>query len=76
MTPTDAISPGRFRRIGAEELVRSLETLPAPLLLDVRRASAFSEHAGIPGAIPFALDRDPILLPIGPRDRPLVVYCL
>lgn len=76
MTSTDAVSPGKFRRIGAEELKSSLETLPAPLLLDVRRAAGFGEHGGIPGALPFALDRDPILLPIAPRDRPLVVYCL
>ncbi len=76
MTTTDAVLHGRFRRIGAEELKHSLETSPAPLLLDVRRASAFREHAGIPGAVAFALDRDPILLPIAARDRPVVAYCL
>ena len=76
MTHSHAVAHARFRRVGAEELKRSLETPPAPLLLDVRRASAFSEHAGIPGAVAFALDRDPILLPIAPRDRPLLAYCL
>ena len=76
MTHTDAVAHARFRRIEAEELKRLLELPSTPLLLDVRRASAFVEHAGIPGAVAFALDRDPILLPIAPRDRPLVAYCL
>ena len=76
MTPTDANARGKFRRIRAEELKYSIERPTAPLLLDVRRAAAFDEHGGIPAAVPFALDRDPILLPVAPRDRPVVVYCL
>ncbi len=76
MTHTAAVAKARFRRIEAEELKRLLETPSTPLLLDVRRASAFGEHAGIPGAVAFPLDRDPILLPIAPGDRRLVAYCL
>ncbi|MEE9280416.1 MAG: hypothetical protein V3V67_09605 [Myxococcota bacterium] len=64
----------KFRRLGPDELARSLDSARPPLLLDVRRAAAFDEYPGIPGAVPFALDRDPLRLPILARDHPIVPY--
>jgi rhodanese-related sulfurtransferase len=76
MTSPESARPAGFRRIDAADLNRRL-TEPGPaLLLDVRRSTAFRERPGLPGALPFALDRDPILLPDVSRDRPLFVYCL
>jgi hypothetical protein len=66
----------RFGRISAEELRRRLGSERAPLLLDVRRGEAFAERPGIPSAIPFALDRDPIRIPDVARERPVSLYCL
>jgi rhodanese-related sulfurtransferase len=66
----------RFRRIDVEELRRRLATPDPPLVLDVRRRAAFEGYPSIPGAVPFALDRDPLQLPDVPRDRPIVAYCL
>jgi hypothetical protein len=63
-----------FRRIGAEELERALATPAPPLVLDVRRGEAFAEQPGVPGALPLALDREPLLLPDTDRDRLFVVY--
>ncbi len=74
MTPQASNPSAKFRRIEARELKRLLETDPPPLVLDVRRAAAFGERRGIPGAVPFALDRDPLRLPIVARDHPLVPY--
>ena len=74
MTPQASSSSAKFRRIEARELKRLLETDPQPFVLDVRRASEFGEHQGIPGAVPFTLDRDPLRLPVVARDHPLVVY--
>ena len=65
-----------FGRIDASELSRRLAGARPPLVLDVRRRAAFEEAPGVPGAHPFALDRDPIRLPDLPRDHPLVTYCL
>jgi rhodanese-related sulfurtransferase len=69
-------TPRRFRRIDAAELARQLEAPHPPLVLDIRRESAFGEHQGVPGAVPLALDRDPLLLPDVARDRKIVCYCL
>ena len=69
-------STGRFQRIEAGELRRRLAGEAPPLLLDVRRSEAFAEPPGIPGAVPFALDREPIRLPDLARDHPIVTYCL
>jgi rhodanese-related sulfurtransferase len=66
----------RLRRIEAEELRRRLAGEKPPLLLDVRRRAAFRELPGIPSAIPFALDREPLRLPDLPRGQPIVAYCL
>jgi hypothetical protein len=68
--------PGRFQRIEAAELRRRIASERPPLLLDVRRRGAFSDPPGIPGALPFALDREPVRLPDLPRDHPLAAYCL
>ncbi len=43
---------------------------------DVRTSAAFGIPPGIPGALPVALDRDPLRLPDVARNRPIVVYCL
>jgi rhodanese-related sulfurtransferase len=72
----ESTSRARFRRIGAPELARALASERPPLVLDVRHREAFVEHPGIPGALPLALDRDPILLPDVDRARPVVAYCL
>jgi rhodanese-related sulfurtransferase len=75
--PTASGAPGpRFARIGADELRARLESERAPLVLDVRRSAAFEEQPGVPTALPFALDRDPIRLPDVERERPIVAYCL
>ncbi len=66
----------RFARLAAAELLDRLGGEAPPLVLDVRRGDAFLEKPGIAGAIPFALDRDPIRLPDVERDRGLVAYCL
>ncbi len=76
MSESGPTPPPRFRRIDAEELDRRLRAVDPPLLLDVRRGAAFEQQPGIPAAIPFALDRDPILIPDVARRRPVVVYCL
>lgn len=76
MPSTRSPAEARFQRIGADELKRRLAGDRAPLVLDVRRGAAFEEHAGVPTAVPFALDRDPIRLPDLERDHPIVVYCL
>ena len=67
---------GRFHRIEAAELRRRIAGARPPLLLDVRRRGAFHDPPGIPGALPFALDREPVRLPELARDHPLVAYCL
>lgn len=77
MTSSDHTSQGRFGRIDVAELKRLLAGDSPPLLLDVRRAEAFGEKAEtIPTAVPLELDREPVLLPDLPRDRPIVAYCL
>ena len=68
--------PARFERIGAEELRRRLDSGSSPLILDVRRGSAFDDPPSVPGAIPFPLDREPLRLPDVDRARPIAVYCL
>jgi len=68
--------PGRFHRIGAEELRERLASARPPLLLDVRRGEAFRDPPGIPGAVPFPLDREPVRLPELARDHAIVAYCL
>jgi rhodanese-related sulfurtransferase len=70
------ISTARFRRVDARELRARLSSGEPPLVLDVRRGEAFDEPPGIPTAVPFALDRDPLQLPDVVRDRPIAVYCL
>ncbi len=66
-----------FRRIDAVDLCKALEGMHPPLLLDVRRTGAFVERLEkIPGAIPLALDVEPIRIPDAPRDHPIVAYCL
>jgi hypothetical protein len=67
---------GRFQRIEAADLRQRIASARPPLLLDVRRRGAFGDPPGIPGALPFALDREPVRLPELPRDHPLVAYCL
>jgi rhodanese-related sulfurtransferase len=76
MSTPSPVPAARFRRIDVEELRRRLATPEPPLVLDVRRRAAFEGLPGIPGAVPFALDRDPLRLPDVPRDRPIVAYCL
>jgi rhodanese-related sulfurtransferase len=76
MTTSTYAGSASFRRIDADGLRRRLADPHAPLLLDVRRSAAFGEPPGIPTALPFALDRDPLLLPDLPRTHPIVVYCL
>ena len=76
MSESDLTPPPRFRRIEAEELERRLRAADPPLVLDIRRGAAFEQQQGIPAAVPFALDRDPILIPDVARGRPLVAYCL
>jgi rhodanese-related sulfurtransferase len=67
---------GRFQRVDAPELRRRLDGERPPLLLDVRRAAAFSDPPGIPSAVAFPLDREPLRLPDLPRDHPIASYCL
>ena len=76
MAEADATLKAAFGRIDADELARRLESSSAPLVLDVRREAAFEDASGIPGAIPLALDREPLRLPDVSRDRPIVTYCL
>jgi len=66
----------RFQRIEASELRRRLAGPKPPLLLDVRRGAAFDDPPGIPSALPFPLDREPLRLPELARDHPIVAYCL
>ncbi len=66
----------RFARLAPAELQDRLRGEAPPLVLDVRRGGAFLDKPGIAGAIPFALDREPIRLPDVERDRGVVVYCL
>jgi len=70
------VAEGRFQRIGADELARRIAGAKPPLLLDVRRGAAFGDPPGIPSAVPFPLDREPLRLPELPRDHPIVTYCL
>ena len=67
---------GHLERIDADELRRRLDAEPRPLLLDVRRQAAFGDPPGIPTAVPFPLDREPLRIPELPRDHPIVAYCL
>ena len=67
---------GRFRRIEPDQLRAMLESESPPLLLDVRRAGAFDEFAGIPGAVGFPLDREPTLVPDTDPGGAIVTYCL
>ncbi len=46
-------------------------------MIDVRRRAAFEEQPeAIPGALPLALDHEPLEIPDVARDRPVVAYCL
>lgn len=65
-----------FRRIDVDELAQRMAEEPPPLVLDVRRGASFDGQPGIPTAVPFVLDREPILIPEVPRDRFIVAYCL
>jgi rhodanese-related sulfurtransferase len=76
MMSTQNVSVPRFQRIDVGELKRRLASESPPLVLDVRRGAAFEEHPGIPGAIPFALDLDPVRVPDVDREQPIAVYCL
>jgi rhodanese-related sulfurtransferase len=73
---TTSPDSGRFRRIDPDELERRLAGPRPPLLLDVRRGAAFEGQPGIPTALRFALDREPLRLPDLPRERPIAAYCL
>ncbi len=74
---TDHPAPGaRFQRIGPDELKERLEGPQPPLVLDIRRGAAFEEVPGVPSAVPFPLDQDPIRLPDLARDHPILAYCL
>ena len=65
-----------FRRIDAADLCKALEGRDPPLVLDVRRSGAFTERPQkVPGAIPLALDIEPLRIPDASRDRPVVAYC-
>lgn len=65
-----------FRRIAAADLYKALQSPSPPLVLDVRRTGAFAERPEkIPGAIPLALDVEPIRIPNVPRTRAVVAYC-
>ena len=44
-------------------------------MIDVRVRAAFS-GSRVPGAVPLALDVDPLQIPDVSRDRPIVAYCL
>ena len=67
-------SGARFRRISPVELRERLDRDPSVLLLDVRRAGAFEDYDGLPGALLFPLDREPVSVPDVERGRALVVY--
>lgn len=75
MEPTRPRSSG-FRRIETDELAARLRGPRPPLVLDVRTPAALAERPGVPGAVPFFLDRDPPLLPDLELDHPIVTYCL
>lgn len=63
-------------RVAVHELASRLARRPAPLILDARRSQAFRERpAGLPGAIPIFLDREP-QVPDLARDSEIYVYCL
>lgn len=48
-----------------------------PVLLDVRRRSAFERKpVSLPGALPVILDVDELQIPDLPRQTPIVTYCL
>jgi len=70
------VPAGRFQRVDAQELRRRLAGAKPPLLLDVRRRATFADPPGIPSAVPFPLDREPLRLPDLPRDHPIAAYCL
>ena len=70
------VPAGRFERIDAEELQRRLAGARPPLLLDVRRGDAFTDPPGIPSAVAFPLDREPLRLPDLSREHPIAAYCL
>ncbi len=65
-----------FQRIDVAELSRRLAQEPRPLVLDVRREAAFAQLPGVPGALPLAIDREPLQLPDVDHGRPIVTYCL
>lgn len=66
-----------FGRVDAGQLRGALQATNAPLVLDVRRSGAFAEQLEkIPGAVPLALDQELLQIPVVPRDRPIVAYCL
>jgi hypothetical protein len=66
-----------FHRLDAAALKLRLESARPPLVLDARRRDAFIKlPEGIPGAIPFVLDEQPLQLPDLPREQPVVTYCL
>jgi rhodanese-related sulfurtransferase len=70
------VPTGRLQRIDATELRRRLDGAPRPLLLDVRRSADFADPPGIPMALPFPLDREPLRIPDLPPDHPIAAYCL
>lgn len=66
-----------FDVISPATLAQLMSVDPLPLLLDVRRRSAFGDRpVAIAGAVALLLDEDPIRVPDVPRDRPVVLYCL
>lgn len=66
-----------FKRTHPAELHKRIQQGGAPLLLDVRRRSAFENFPqGLPQAVAVLLDeQDPKIPPIA-RDRPIVTYCM
>lgn len=65
-----------FRRIDASALRKTLAAPNPPLVLDIRRTGAFVERPEkIPGAVPLALDVEPLRIPDIPKDRAIVAYC-
>ncbi len=74
--PMSVAIAASFRRIDVATLHGAVQGPTPPLVLDVRRMGAFAERSEkIPGAIPLALDKEPIRIPDVPRTRPIVAYC-
>jgi hypothetical protein len=66
-----------FDRLDPAGLKRRLQGDNPPVILDARRRDAFIKlPQGIPGAIPFVLDQQPVQLPDLPRAQSVVAYCL